>query len=542
MAAAAWPPPLHADGAAAAAAPSRQALALCLQQPATFALHGLGAVKLACASKGLAEQVAHRYAGALGLTVRLRGPAQAQAFAAWLARHGGLLAAVALAPPSGLAGGEATQAVLDALPTSLSRLALERCESHHMAAVAAALERLPALGSVALAGTWATADTTPCLLAALAPLTGVTALTLPLPRGAPPPPPPAGDADAMSSDPPAQAHLPPQLVELELLGGWRASTAAHPWLASWLGVLPGLTRLHADGMRVGGDAVLPDTLARLDVQELAADAVAPLLRLTRLTGLDVMRDCAVAAPELRRLSELAALRSVALSFSDDAALLARAAASFGALPLTQLRAWRQLLSAESLEHVGGCSRLTCIELHGCSLAPGAEALVQHLLARLPLLRVVRMRSAPSPLAAGAGWAVLVAALGALPQLRELDLSCTQLGSGAAALATAVRQLTSLSLWGAELDDYTVAILAGGLERLAALDLRSNSGLSDACLVGIEAAQPQQLMRLDCRHCAALSEAALLQLSAALPQLHVHVRHDRVASGGRVLGASEAVRV
>lgn len=354
-------------------------------------------------------------------------------------------------------------------------------------------------------------------------------------------------------------HLPPHLLELEVVGGGRSSGGSRTFHPPWWALqhVNALTRLSMAGMRVNGEA-LNASLHALEVADV--EDAAPLLRLTALTELRLL--CMFA-----NVAQLVPLRALAgglccfhvcvpaedMCFPETAeaapeynaplgTIVARAAAALANL---HVNTDNQELDAECLAHLGACSRLTALNLHSCAMACQRTATRlsswrPRALARMTALQRVSitdwwMGQCPSV----AGKAAVAQVLAALRRLTKCKLSGMPLGPALAAFAGA-RQLTSLDVCGCGLDDGAAAALtfqdgggppAGALRELC---LQHNPQVTDACLAGLDAAPPLALTRLELAW--SITLGAVQRLSAALPQLLVLHKGEQRVAGTQVAGS------
>lgn len=240
-------------------------------------------------------------------------------------------------------------------------------------------------------------------------------------------------------------HLPASLQALQLgigfdfyyyMDGSSPSAAEHTWLG--LHRLRALTSLDVrHGVRVSGGA-LPAPLRRLSVGELSS--AEPLLALEPLATLHA-KSCTAAADELRQLGALRQRSAVALSFPRERHHMAAASGGLGVLPLVQLSLHRQTLSSSCMAHLGTCTRLTRLEMNGPSLADGATLDGLACLSRLTALELWLELDEARPLSGNVDG--IVAALTALPGLRQCCLLDVPLGPAAAALTSHRDSMTSV---------------------------------------------------------------------------------------------------
>ncbi|KAF8065817.1 CSP41B [Scenedesmus sp. PABB004] len=566
MAAAPAPPPHEADP-----------LAVLLRHPSVTRNQEVWS-RLLAAAPALAVAVAARCAGALSARFSAHGIAAVRAFALWLAKHGGLLRSLQLS--LNLAGrerSEAEAAIAAALQRADAAVGLQLTTYRSYPACAGpvmqylpawwlrvlelgpradysdgfALEGLTRLASLSLHG-----DTADVLLPSVAALSKLTHLTL---------------ADVAATSLAKLKWVPPQLVALHLSlahirrgealpvrgrrtlraagllcggGGGGGGPAPRAHAGSLLRApqslvlthLTALTSLSSDGRPLvvqAGDA-LPAGLAALRVRDVRA--AAPLLGLTRLTGLEMSLSL-TPADDLRAIAaSLPQLAHVALCY-DDTRAAAAAAPAWAALPLRRLDflAVGGGVDAATLAELGKLQGLLHLDVHGgagCCRESGVfEATPREfaaVLGRMTGLQELGLRgfellpedpapsgdaaaggaggSADAPDAAAAagggdaaannaagaalgagGLEAVMAAIAGLPQLSSLSWTAIYaakashapltLDEAAAAALCGASALTSLSLCDCGLSDAGVNAIAAGLSQLQVLKLDQNPGVS-----------------------------------------------------------------
>jgi hypothetical protein len=295
----------------------------------------------------------------------------------------------------------------------------------------------------------------------------------------------------------------------------------------------------SDYYTIDEDDVLPPNLLELKIGDAAA--VASLLRLTRLQLLQ-LRVEAMPAAELRQLTSLKHLASVALSYWGTAQQIDAAADGWCALPLRHLTlssADGSSLQRSTLMQLSKLTHLSKLTLVDCvsdnSIQPERLVNVLAKLKHLAFLKLARGQQAQqqqqlaeaaagaagdaeaaagaagdAEAAAGAAGDAAAAAaaqddaadaaagsclerflhkLSRCPlrkQLVELNLERQRIGRADAAALGKLKRLFTLELCSCDLEDFIVIDIASALsESLLELNVSSNPRVTDACLPALE---------------------------------------------------------